>query len=101
MLPAWNTLIVLITTGDFLALTCMSTQVNQLGRIQELIDKLAARLQDSERQRLSLEQKVERLEAELASFSQKPLKNAEEIRQKIDTYLKDIDICLDKLNGQS
>ena len=79
----------------------MSTQVNQLGRIQELIDKLAARLQDSERQRLSLEQKVERLEAELASFSQKPLKNAEEIRQKIDTYLKDIDICLDKLNGQS
>ena len=79
----------------------MSGTITQLGRIQVLIGQLAERLKESERQREALQQQVERLEGELATFSEKPIKNVEEIHQKIDSYLKDIDICLEKLNGQS
>ncbi|MFK7969300.1 MAG: hypothetical protein AB8F95_02985 [Bacteroidia bacterium] len=79
----------------------MSTTAHQLGRIQALIEKMVLRLGESERQREALEAKVSKLEAELKTFSSKPMKNAKEIEQKIDTYLKDIDICLENLNGQS
>ncbi|MEZ4688042.1 MAG: hypothetical protein R3B47_18865 [Bacteroidia bacterium] len=92
---------VLIATGDLLALTCMSGTVIQLGRIQALIEQLSERLRESERQREELQQQVKRLEDDLAEISDKPIKNVEEIHQKIDSYLKDIDICLEKLNGQS
>lgn len=79
----------------------MSGTVTQLGRIQALIEQLAERLRESEQKREKLQQQVERLEGDLAAFSDKPIKNVEEIHQKIDSYLKDIDICLEKLNGQS
>jgi predicted nucleic acid-binding Zn-ribbon protein len=79
----------------------MSATVIQLGRIQALIEELAERLRESERKRQELQEQVERLEGDLAAFSDKPIKNVEEIHQKIDSYLKDIDICLEKLNGQS
>lgn len=79
----------------------MSTTANQLGRIQALIEKLAKRLRDSEHKREVLQAEVDQLKGDLAAFSKKPLKNVEEIHDKIDSYLKDIDICLEKLNGQS
>ena len=101
MPAALSSLTVLIPTGDFLALSCMSTTAHQLGRIQSLIEKMSERLAESERQREDLQEQVSRLKADLAVFSGKPIKNVEEIHKKIDSYLKDIDICIEKLNGQT
>lgn len=76
----------------------MTDILHQVRRIQSLSLALQQRLAEREAENAVLQQRIHILEEQLSEIPTHSVKNAKELKESIETYLKDIDICLSKLN---